>query len=348
MRVAFSTLFTLAAAVSSVFAAEQSRSHGYGHRHGHSSAPSGAPKGKVFDHFLQIWFENQDFETISALPHFTQLLPHGILLSNYNALTHPSECNYVAAGGASTLGVDNDDYYNIPANVVSIFDLLEKKNLNWKLYQEDLPYTGFTGYSSGTYVRKHNPAVSFDAVGLNKTRLQSIVHSDEFSADIASNSLPNWMFYTPDMNNNGHDTNATYAGNWLNTFYKATLNQSKLLDKTVVLITFDEAATYTRRNRVWSILLGAIPEHLKGTVDSTYYTHYSAINTVEKNWDLGSLGRGDSIKTESNIFAFAADRLNYKNVHVPLSQIPMNNNTIVGLFSGTSRNQTHTIPSVPQ
>jgi phospholipase C len=46
--------------------------------------------------------------------------------------------------------------------------------------------------------------------------------------------------YTPDMNSDGHDTNASYAGNWLANFYKTTLNNKKLLDKTVILITFDE------------------------------------------------------------------------------------------------------------
>lgn len=46
--------------------------------------------------------------------------------------------------------------------------------------------------------------------------------------------------YTPDMNSDGHDTNASYAGNWLANFHKTTLNNKKLLDKTVILITFDE------------------------------------------------------------------------------------------------------------
>jgi hypothetical protein len=43
------------------------------------------------------------------------------------AITHPSEPNYVAATGGSNFGIDNDDFYNIPANVSSIFDLLEAK-----------------------------------------------------------------------------------------------------------------------------------------------------------------------------------------------------------------------------
>lgn len=133
-------------------------------------------------------------------------------MNNFNAITHPSEPNYVAAGGGSNFGIDNDDYYNIPANVSTIFDLLENKGLNWKVYQEDIPSVGYTGYKSGQYVRKHNPAVIFDSVGLNATRLQNIVGGntltssknqnnylivfkldDQFQKDVASGVFPHWM-----------------------------------------------------------------------------------------------------------------------------------------------------------
>jgi hypothetical protein len=47
--------------------------------------------------------------------------------------------------------------------------------VTWKVYQEDIPYAGFTGYEAGLYVRRHNPAVLFDSVGLNETRVLNIV-----------------------------------------------------------------------------------------------------------------------------------------------------------------------------
>ncbi|KAI9022821.1 phosphoesterase family-domain-containing protein [Phycomyces nitens] len=326
MRVSIATFITLASLATAFVSAKPSHK---------------APKGKAFDHILQIWFENQDFEVIDALPHFNQLKSQGILLTNYNAITHPSEPNYIAAAGGSNFGIDDDDYYNIPSEQSSIFDLLENKKLTWKLYEEDIPSTGFTGDNAGHYVRKHNPAVSFDSIGLNKKRLRNIVNSKQFAKDIESGDLPNWMFYTPNMLNDGHDTNATYASDWFDKFYKSTLNNKKLLSKTLVLVTFDENATYSRRNRVWSILLGDIPHHLKGTRDDTYYTHYSSLNTVENNWDLGNMGRGDSIRPQNNVYAHLAKRLRYKNVDLPESEIPMNNDMIsVGLVHGHSLNDT--------
>lgn len=62
-------------------------------------------------------------------------------------------------------GMDNDDLNFITNNVSSIVDLLEDKGISWGHYQEDMPYSGFEGYSwvnqetgANDYVRKHDPA----------------------------------------------------------------------------------------------------------------------------------------------------------------------------------------------
>jgi hypothetical protein len=101
-------------------------------------------------------------------------------LDNFNALTHPSEPNYVAAAGGQYFGINQDYYYNIPANVSTVYDLLEKKGLTWKVYEESIPNPGYTGYQAGEYVRKNNPAIIFDSVGLNATRAQNVVGGKVF------------------------------------------------------------------------------------------------------------------------------------------------------------------------
>ncbi|KAI8333345.1 phosphoesterase family-domain-containing protein [Chlamydoabsidia padenii] len=329
------TLVSVLALAVGTLAAPTVDHHSKHHHHGKST------KGKGFDHILQVWFENQDFDVVDALPEWKTLAKEGILLDNFNAITHPSEPNYVAAVSGSNWGIDNDDYYNIPANITTIFDLLEKKSLTWKLYQEDIPSIGYTGFRAGEYVRKHNPAVIYDSVAQNPDRVKNIVPGDQLDADIKTGKLPNWMFYTPNLLNDAHDTNASYAGNWLKGFYKKTLSKPELFNNALILLTFDENASYPERNRVWSLLLGAIPDHLRGTKDSTYYTHYSALHTVELNWALGSLGRGDANKQENNVFDFLSKSLGYENTQVPESEIPFNNNTITGFLTGKSFNETH-------
>ncbi|KAG1220881.1 hypothetical protein G6F68_021078 [Rhizopus microsporus] len=73
----------------------------------------------------------------------------------------------------------------------------------------------------------------------------------------------------------------------------------------------------------------------------TFYSHYSTLNTVELNWELGSLGRQDANKTMNNVFAFAAKTLHYKNKNVSESEIPLGIDYIPGLLTGLSWNQTH-------
>jgi acid phosphatase len=70
---------------------------------------------------------------------------------------------------------------------------LEKKGLTWKVYQEDIPSVGYTGFKAGQYVRKHNPAVIFDSVAENPKRVKNIVPGTQLDADIKAGKLPNWM-----------------------------------------------------------------------------------------------------------------------------------------------------------
>ena len=60
-------------------------------------------------------------------------------------------------------------------------------------------------------------------------------------------------------------------------------------------LAFDETENYFSNNRVFSVLLGdAVPQAKRGSKDGTEYNHYSIMATVEKNWELGDLGKHDA------------------------------------------------------
>lgn len=72
--------------------------------------------------------------------------------------------NYLAAAAGDLLGMDNDNFHQVPANVSSVADLLDSKGIAWAEYQQDIPFPGFQGYNysnqetfANDYVRKHNP-----------------------------------------------------------------------------------------------------------------------------------------------------------------------------------------------
>jgi hypothetical protein len=146
--------------------------------------------------------------------------------------------------------------------------------------------------------------------------------------------------------NDGHNTDINYAGNWSRTFLTPLLNDNRFVNKTLVLLTFDESETYTIKNQVWALLLGdAIPESLRGTMDNTFYTHYSSLSTVQANWGLYNLGRGDVITNYSNVFALVANATGYENAVVAPADIPFFNFTSGGYFDTANEGP---IPAVNQ
>lgn len=85
----------------------------------------------------------------------------GITLTKFKQITHPSQPNYVAAVGGALNGVKDDKNHTISKDVKTIVDPLEPAGISWGLYQEDMPYTGYTGdyvnqdNGMNDYVRKH-------------------------------------------------------------------------------------------------------------------------------------------------------------------------------------------------
>lgn len=276
-------------------------------------SPVTCVKGKAFDRIAIIWLENTDYTLAAGDPNLAYFAKKGITLSNLFAVTHPSEPNYASAIGGDYFGMDNDNFNAFPSNVSTVIDLLEEKGISWGEYQEDMPYSGFEGFAwvnqqtgANDYVRKHNPAILYDSVTNNPNRLACIKNLTMFQKDLKEDKLPQWMFITPNMTSDGHDTSVTVAGAWVRNFLDPLLNNKNFMKNTLVLITFDENHTYTIQNNVLGILLGdAVPQHLVGTTDSNYYNHYSEIATVEANWDLHTLGRWD---VGANVYQFVADQ----------------------------------------
>jgi acid phosphatase len=151
-----------------------------------------------------------------------------------------------------------------------------------------------------------SPEILFNSVTSNPDRLAKIKNTTMFYSDLAANKLPQWMFITPNMTDDGHDTSVTFAGVWLRNFLGPLLNDKNFMQGTLVMITFDENETYPTKNRILGILLGdAVPESLVGTTDDNFYDHYSEISTVEANWDLYTLGRWD---VGANVYSWVAKK----------------------------------------
>lgn len=113
------------------------------------------------------------------------------------------------------------------------------------------------------------------------------------------------------MLNDGHDTSSSFGIDWTFKFLTPLLSNPYFVNRTLILLTYDESRTMKKPNQITSLLLGeAVPKELHGTVDNTLYTHYSILSTIENNWDLPCLGRYD---VGANVFSFVAKQTKYIN-----------------------------------
>lgn len=127
-----------------------------------------------------------------------------------------------------------------------------------------------------------------------------------FYRDVEHEALPQYMHISPNMLNDGHNTTLDFAADWSAKFLEPLLANKYLMKDTLILLTYDESATYEKPNHIVSLLLGgAVPHHLKGSTDNTFYTHYSILSTLENNWSLANLGRFD---VGANVFKTVADK----------------------------------------
>lgn len=263
--------------------------------------PTSNVQGLAFERYVQIFFENQDYDIAEGDPNFSHLASLGIKLDNYWSVTHPSQPNYVAALGADRNGVHTDGAHQIDEGVETVIDLLEAGGVSWSIYGEGQPYSGFEANwvnqdtGANMYVRKHNPMMSYNSATGDVSRLAKSKNLTMFYEELDSNTLPQWIWITPNMTSDGHDSSVTVAGDWARNFIEPLLsNENFNIDRTLIILTWDECENYLIENRVLAILLGsAVPDDLVGTTHSTKFSHYSLTKTAEDNWGLGSLGKND-------------------------------------------------------
>lgn len=263
--------------------------------------------GKNFDHFMVIVLENENYATVMADPYFSTVAAkhNGNLLTNYQAITHPSQPNYIAMIGGATLGFSSDNSGTTSSK--SIVDILEPAGITWKEYAENYSQGSngacntATSLDSSLYMRKHNPFISFTTVTKSASRCKNIVPATQLKTDISSGSVPQFMFYTPNMNDDGHDTSTSTASKWIQGFLEPLLSNTAFNKNLAVLITWDETKDYDIPNQVWSVLVGSSVQALANNTDNTAYNHYSILATVEENWSLGNLGQNDVSATPFKI-----------------------------------------------
>jgi acid phosphatase len=261
-----------------------------------------------FSHIVIIIFENKEYTTVIGngdMAYFNLLAGTYTLLNQHYATTHPSLPNYLSLIGGDTFGITDDcDFANCYINSPSLPDLIEASGRTWKTYQDAIPEPCFTG-NTLRYVRKHDPFIFFDPIRTNTERCaRSIVPLTQLDADLAANTLPNFIFISPDICSSAHDCDLTYGDRFLkNQMDKLYPALEATKEPYLIILTWDEGQgnhsccglPELGGGRIATVLIS--PQVKQNFQDNTPYSHYSILKTISEAWGLPKLGHAADAQT---------------------------------------------------
>lgn len=281
-----------------------------------SATPSASETpGPPRDHVVVIVMENHGATVVgdASAPWITAAAAQYGLATDYTAVAHPSQPNYIAMTSGSTQGVTGDGTANLDAQ--NIVDRLEAAGKTWKAYMQSLPTGGNAaklGSSARTlYARKHDPFVSYTDVSSNDARMANIVDLEQLATDAAAAALPDFAWVSPDQCHDMHgigtegsspcttpQTNKGLiaAGDaFLATWVPRILASPGWTDRSVIFVTWDEGADGDTSGCCGVTKGGGRVALLAITsggprTSATPYNHYSLLATIEDRLGLDCLG----------------------------------------------------------
>ena len=233
-------------------------------------------------HVVVIVLENKDVDQVRSAPYLASLVERGASFSDYHAIAHPSQPNYLALWSGSTLGVRNNacPAPGSPFKVENLGHACESAGLSWRAYAEDLPSPGSSVCKTAGYARKHDPWTNFANLDHGNER-----PFKEFAADAAARRLPALAFVVPNNCNNAHNCPFSVTDAWLAANVPAMLEA--VGPNGVVVVTFDEDDG-GRANRVLTVVAGAPVK--PGYVCARTVSHYTLLRTVCDALGLAAFG----------------------------------------------------------
>lgn len=247
------------------------------------------PQSAGYKKVMIVIFENIDYSVAMGQPFFAKLAHDGANLANFTAQVHPSQGNYIALTSGGLQGVTGDG--NMDINSRNVVDLLEAQGHTWKVYAEGYPGNCFKGATRGRYARKHNPFISYTDISGNAQRCAHIVNADQLAQDVQNDAVPDYSFYVPDMDNDGHDTGVAYADRWYSGKFGPLMLDQRFMHNMLLISTFDESSL-SGGNHIYTVFNGDAVT--PGSVSNVSYNHYSTLHTIEAGLGLSDLGAKDA------------------------------------------------------
>ena len=257
------------------------------------------------DHTVILILENHSYGEIynnPLAPYINSILndSHTAVLTQSFGLAHPSQPNYLMLFSGDDQGVTND---NVPTGTPFVTPNLGasllQKGFDFIGYSETLPSIGYTGATSGAYVRKHNPWVNWQEAGINGIPNTSNIPFTAFPSDFST--LPALCFVIPNQDNDMH--NGTVSASippgdaWVQNNLDSYIQWCKT-NNSLFILTFDEDDA-SENNQVLTSITG---EYIRSGNYNQQITHYNVLRTIEELYQLPYAGVSADSSSIKNIW----------------------------------------------
>jgi len=237
----------------------------------HARGPVPPFDAKNVRRVVLIVLENGNPATAAKQSFLQARAGEGMVLTQYFAVAHPSQPNYVAMISGSTAGALTDSPITLDRPHIG-----NALGTRWRVYAEDYPaLAGKCNLikQSGLYVRRHVPFLSFKDV--QQGTCNQVVPFAQLKAD----KLPDFAMIVPNLKHDGHrPATMKDANDWLNAQIAPLLKDAAFTKDTVFIVTFDEDDSMNaQNNRVFTVLWG---DHVQHGTRADVYDHEDLLATI--------------------------------------------------------------------
>jgi acid phosphatase len=144
---------------------------------------------------------------------------------------------------------------------------------------EEMPAPASEVCTSGGYAKKHNPFAYFPG-----TNGPNVVTAAQFGTDESSGQLPAFIFYVPNLTDDGHDGTNEQVDNYLKNLIPPVLASNWYKEGGVIIITWDESEGEEKVPTV------VVTGQGSGKTMTTAGNHYGTLATIQDLYGLPRLG----------------------------------------------------------
>ena len=258
-----------------------------------TASPSARMSGGAPAHVAIVVMENEEYGEIigsRSTPYLNALARRSALASSMFSVTHPSLPNYLALTGGATFGIGSD-CTGCSVGATSIVDQLERADISWKAYMEDLPRPCFTGAGADEYAKKHDPFAYYTRITRDPGRCARIVALTQLTTDERAHTLPRFIWISPNLCHDMHDCDPATGDRFLVKLLPPLLGS--LGPRGLLFLTWDEGTSddgccrLASGGHIATIVAG--PGARSGARLPSPADHYSVLQTIEDLFGLPRL-----------------------------------------------------------